>query len=308
MNDVSMAVKRWVRDWTRRVKAKIPLVRRRKLQALEHRYHELAEALGWRALPAGQARLVAVKPVVPELDGEVCLFVSFAARPRIKPHVAAHIDQLMRSGIRVVLIVNSDQPDIPLELAEDLRCRLSGIYVRENTGFDFAAWAQVLSLCPDISRWSRLLLVNDSIVGPLDTKPFDRMLARIRGAQADFLGLTENHRPRWHLQSFFLVFNPAVLRHPSFRQFVRGILSLPTKEMVIDVYETRLTQMLSEQGLRGEALFPLARSDLYKSNDTVHRWDQLILAGFPYVKTSVVQLQAEQPAFQALVPPPCRQL
>lgn len=214
----------------------------------------------------------------------------------------------MRAGVHVVLIVNSDQPERPLDVAEGLRSRLSGIYVRQNAGFDFAAWAHLWSLCPDRSRWSRLLLVNDSIAGPLNADDSERMVARLRGAQADFLGLTENHEPRWHLQGFFLAFNPTVLRHPSFQHFMRGIVNLPTKEMVIDVYEIRLTQMLGEQGLRGEALFPLARSDQYKSNDTVHRWDQLIRVGFPYVKASVVQLQADQPALQALVPPAYRQL
>lgn len=308
MSTLPLRLRRGLRNLKLRLKAKIPWVRRRKLQALAQRYHELAEALSWRALPATQARLIAVKSVPADLDGEVCLFVSFAERPRIKPHVADHMDRLMRIGVRVVLVVNSDHPELPLEMAEGLRSRLSGIYVRENAGFDFAAWAHLWSLCPDPSRWSRLLLVNDSIVGPLDAGDFERMVARLRGARADFLGLTENHEPRRHLQSFFLAFNPTVLCHPSFQQFMRGIVNLPTKEMVIDVYETRLTQMLGEQGLRGKALFPLARSDQHKSNDTVHRWDQLIRVGFPYVKTSVVQLQADQPALQALVPLAYRQL
>lgn len=65
----------------RRLKAKIPLVRRRKFEALAQRYDELAEALSWRAQPACQARLIEVKPVAADLEGDVCLFVSFASSP-----------------------------------------------------------------------------------------------------------------------------------------------------------------------------------------------------------------------------------
>jgi SAM-dependent methyltransferase len=120
--------------------------------------------------------------------------------------------------------------------------------VRENLGFDFAAWAHGLTLCaaPGLTR---LYLVNDSIVGPLDCGAFAALVERVRKSSADVVGLTENTRPLPHLQRFFSS-SSAHARWP-----------LPTKEQVIDVYETRLTERLRRAGLATEALFPSIQAD-----------------------------------------------
>ena len=288
----------------RDLKARLPYVRRREYRILQRRYSELIEALGWTVQPATQARIHALKPVAANLEGEVCFFVSFAPQPALKKHVRNHIEHLLRSGMRVVLVLNTELAPDQMLLDAQLLSQLSGAYVRENTGFDFAAWAHLYSLCGDqVLHWTRLFLVNDSIVGPLNVADFDRMMQRIRNSNADVVGLTENHSPLRHVQSFFLVFNHTALHHPAVQHVFRGMLSLPSKGWVIDVYETRLTHMLTIQGLCCESLFPPLSDDSHNSNDTLFRWAQLIGAGFPYVKTSILDRFAGSPQVTALVPP-----
>lgn len=281
----------------------MPYVRRREHSILQRRCAELIDGLGWTAPPATQARLQWLKPIAIDLEGDVCFFVSFATQPELKKHVRAHIDHLLRSGLKVLLVLNTDLAPGQVKVDAELLGRLSGLCVRDNVGFDFAAWAHLYSLCSNQApRWARLFLVNDSIVGPLSAADFDRMMGRVRESTADVVGLTESQSPLRHLQSFFLVFKATALRHSAVQQLFRRMLSLPSKGLVIDVYETRMTQQLTDHGLRCEALFPPLSDDPHSANDTAFRWAQLIRAGFPYIKTSILDRFAGSSQVKALVP------
>jgi len=290
------------RAWRRDVKASLPYVRRREHRILERKYNELIEGLGWTAPAANAARLHSIKPLSPTLGGEVCFFVSFAPLPRLKPHVAMHIRHLLRTGVQVVLILNTPLPPEQIDIDADLLNALGGAFVRDNVGFDFAAWAHLFSLSPGAQNWTRLYLVNDSIVGPLNEAHFNEIMTRVRQSTADVVGLTESQSPLRHVQSFFLVFNASALRHPLVHSVFGRMRSLPTKGQVIDVYETRLTQMLTRGGLRCEALFAPLSNDPHSSNDTSFRWAELIRAGFPYIKTSILDRFAGSPKLNAVVP------
>ena len=291
------------RAWRRDLKARLPYVRRREHRILQRRYAELIEGLGWTAPPAAQARLQVLKPIATDLEGDVCFFVSYAPQPALKKHVQAHLDHLLRAGVQVVLVLNTELAPQQMVIEPELLSRLSGVCVRENTGFDFAAWAHLYCLCAEQApHWTRLFLVNDSIVGPLNAAHFDRVMQRIRMSNADVVGLTESQSPVSHVQSFFLVFNATALRHPAVQQVFRRMLSLPSKGQVIDVYETRMTQMLRDRGLRCEALFPPLSTDPHSANDTSFRWAELIRAGFPYIKTSILDRFAGTAQLKAVVP------
>jgi lipopolysaccharide biosynthesis protein len=292
------------RRWRRHLKSRMPFVRRREYRILQKRHKELQNCMGWVGWvpPAQHAAVQALKPIESSLAGEVCFFVSYAAKPELKHHVRVHLEHFLRAGIKVVLILNTDLRADQFNLPPELIAQLSGVLVRENLGFDFAAWAHAYVLCEHRDRWTRLFVVNDSIVGPLSTAAFERVLQRIRASKADWLGLTENSHPCHHIQSFFFAFNATALRHVAVQQVFLSTLNLPTKQQVIDFYETRLTEHLTEHGLHGEALFPHLTRDEQCTNDTYYRWDQLIRAGFPYVKASVLTELGPTPAIKALVP------
>lgn len=290
------------RAWRRALKARLPYVRRREYRILQRRYADLIEELGWAATPATHASLHALKPIAPDLEGEVCFFVTFAPERELKKHVRTHIEHLLRSGLRVVLVLNTSFAPEQMQISAELLGQLSGACVRDNIGFDFAAWAHLFSLCSDQApRWTRLFLVNDSIVGPLNIADFDRMMKHIRESTADVVGLTESREPVRHVQSFFLVFTARALQHQAVQRLFDRMLSLSSKGQVIDVYETRMTQMLTNEGLRCEALFAPLSDDPHSSNDTALRWAQLIRTGFPYIKGSVLERVASSPQLKALV-------
>lgn len=286
----------------RKLKSRLPYVRRREYRIIQRKYSELIDAFSANERRATEARIQVRKPASAELSGDVCLFVTYSTRPALKPHVVAHIDHLMNSGVKVVLVVNTDIDPSEIVIAAVLLDRLSAAFVRENLGFDFAAWAHAYALCHGPSEWSRLFLVNDSIVGPLSANDFAAVIERVRKSEADLIGLTENVKPLPHVQSFFLVFSRRALESQTLQRLFNSMHSLPTKELVIDVYETRVTQRLVDAGLKTEVLFHALSDDPHSANDTFNRWEELVHIGFPFVKASVLDQHADSPRMKALVP------
>jgi lipopolysaccharide biosynthesis protein len=288
-----------LRTWRRALKAKLPYVRRRDYGNLQRRHDALIEAIDVGATPAASAQLQVVKPLAQPLRGELCLFVSFADQPQLKTHVAEHVRHLIGADIQVILVVNTDLPATAVQVDPELSRYLAAILVRENVGFDFGAWAQAWSLLEHKQAISRLYLVNDSIVGPLNDRHFARMLDRVRNASADVIGLTECLAPRRHLQSYFLVFGAAALRSDAMQGLFQRVMNWPDKSQVIEIYESRLTALLESAGLNCEALFPSLWGDPASSDDTSTRWAELVAQGFPYLKTRTVARHATDSRIRA---------
>lgn len=295
-------VLRALRRYRRRLKSGLPYVRRREYRRLMQRYEQCIDTLS-RGLPAATAaRVNVLTPVRGDTGTELCLFVTHAIQPALKAHVVTHVEHLLEAGFRVALIVNTDLALDAIQVESGLLARLDALYVRENVGFDFAAWAHGWSLCGAPAGLDRLLLVNDSIVGPLSSPAFTALILRLRASSADVVGLTESIQARHHLQSFFLAFGRRALQSAAVRDTLERMYALPTKEMVIDVYETQITQRLRAAGLSVEALFPAMNDDRWSSNDTFYHWADLIRAGFPFIKTSVLPRVAHTADARALVP------
>jgi hypothetical protein len=291
MRQASSLKEAW-RTWRRQFKASLPYVRKREHRVLQQKYANLIDAVDGLATPANVAHITALQALNADLSGEVCFFVSFASQPDLKPHVDTHITRLLDAGFAVVLTVNTELPAQDIRIPPALAQRLSGVLIRENTGFDFGAWAHTHSLCADggidTAGWTRLLLVNDSIVPSTHEGHFAQMLKRLRESPAALVGLTESLMPQRHVQSYFLALSGLALRHGFVQNSLQRMLNFPTKSQVIDVYETRWPGLLQAQGLRCEALFPCLSTDPLSSDDTSLRWAELLQVGFPYVKTRVL--------------------
>lgn len=244
--------------------------------------------------------LVKVRPE--RLGDEVCFFVTHATRSLLKPYVVDHVTALVDSGISVVLIANTDAGVSPPNLPADLESRISGFFVRENLGFDFAAWAHAYCFV-DLSGARRLYLINDSLAGPVDITNYQGTLERVRNSKADIVGLTENSEPQRHLQSFFLVLNERLLRSEIIDRFFRGIVNLPQKDQVIDCYETWLSPTLERLGFQSEAIFETASLESPGfHNATIHAWRELVELGFPFIKTAVLRDPIRGEGSRALLP------
>lgn len=231
--------------------------------------------------PVGAARMRPFKRLAPVAGRPVALMVAHAPGGRLKPNVGPYVEALSRTGMAVVLIAATDAPfAIDPEIAD----HLAGGFVRENRGFDFAAWAHVLRSEPELFAVSSLLLVNDSVIGPCSQAALEQLLARAQVSPAAVVGATDSREFNWHLQSYFLLLKAPVLASFAFHHLIGQVRSLDEKDHVIRAYELTFTPRLEAAGLPCEAVFKTGGA----ANSTVAAWRELLRAGFPFVKASAL--------------------
>jgi glycosyltransferase involved in cell wall biosynthesis len=229
--------------------------------------------------PATTARLRKISFVAP--SREAALLVTHAPAGIPKPHVQRYVSGIAQAGINVYLIVATD-------LWSQTSCvatfrDATGIFIRDNEGYDFAAWAHIIQEYPDFKAVDTLYLVNDSVLGPVDFNHFSSAIARVRSGSAQVYGMTENFEQSWHLQSYFLAIKQSCLRSGAFDEFFGSVMSLRDKPAVIENYEIRFASKMTDAGFRCEALFSLPS----ERNVTIHHWEELVRSGFPFVKVQV---------------------
>jgi lipopolysaccharide biosynthesis protein len=152
----------------------------------------------------------------------------------------------------------------------------------------------------DLNSVDRLYWVNDSIYGPLNDESFNKLIDRVRNSKFDFIGLTFNNKHFFHLQSYFLVFNKSILNCDKFFIYIKNIMQLPVKSMVIEFYEVRLTQFLKNLGFNCESIYELKEKD---GANIVYKFPrELVEAGFPYVKTRLVRDSQDQGIAEEFLP------
>ena len=230
--------------------------------------------------PVTDARVQILK-MLPRFS-EVCLFVTHCPDRVIKPHVELYLRELKLNGISIVLIIAADNFAVETHTLIDI---VDGLVVRENDGFDFAAWAHILRLMPKLWEVDVLYLANDSVVGPICSRQFSMMLEKIRHSSADVIGISENIDRGWHLQSYFLAFKRDALSSSALRIFFSEVVSFVRKNDVVNEYETRLSYILRDAGLSCSALFHKPGA----SDPTLYYWQEMLDAGLPFIKISTIR-------------------
>lgn len=179
-----------------------------------------------------------------------CIFAHFDRGDVLADYVLYSITAMKSLADTVIFVSTSALGKADLERLEN-SCDL--VICRENVGYDFYSYrAGLLSL--DLERYSEVILLNDSIYGPLSSLSpiFDEMSAR----DNDFWGVTDSYDLGYHIQSYFLVFRESVIRSEMFRGFWAGLALYEGKENIVQEYEVNLSQSLIEAGFVAEAFVP----------------------------------------------------
>ena len=82
--------------------------------------------------------------------------------------------------------------------------------------------------------------------------------------------------------------------------YMKNIMQLPSKSMVIEFYEVRLTQFLKNLGFNCEPIYELKEKD---GVNIVYKFPrELVEVGFPYVKTRLVRDNQDQGIAEEFLP------
>jgi hypothetical protein len=257
----------------------------------------------------------------------IALYAHYSASGRISSMVCKQLAAYHSHGFDVVFVTNSETVDEESWRAAASHCW--HLVRRRNVGFDFGAWRDSAALLLHGKHPEELLLVNDSIVGPI--RPLAPLFACARTIRVGAVGMTESRQGGVHLQSYFvLALGPAATTDTL--EFLSRLRLSTGKWLIVQRGEFGLTRFLVGRGHRVAALFGYVRAldtilacseerrFLFKShpqlarsigsaasvresllrwpvNPSVHLWRGLARSlGFPFVKTALLNLNSGTPA------------
>lgn len=235
--------------------------------------------------PADAADFRVFRPLTCPKAKKVCLFVCFAPNGELRPHALHFMRELRRIGYLVLALAANDQPDLDTRDPGPETC--DGLAARENVGYDFALWAAALIHDPRLFAAEELLLVNDSLIGPL--LPIDGLFENIETTNTDVVGLVDSYQHNYHCQSFFLLLRKPAIASDAFVNYIKNVKSFANKNEVIRKYEQNFYSIMASSGLSFNIQFATARFGKGK-NPTIQYWRELLALGFPFIKLQLVQM------------------
>lgn len=215
------------------------------------------------------------------LTDKVCVFVHFDGAGVLRPHARRYLDALAAAGFSIVFVSNSL---IGSESLHHLSSRCARILLRDNRGYDFAAYRDaILSLETTLGQTAMLLLANDSVYGPVS--PLADLFDNMDFAIADVWAATDSWQSHYHLQSYLVAFGPNALAHYSFLAFWRQVRNTRSKWAVVKYYEFGLTRAMQAAGQRCAAVFDY--QSLIRRAEAIVQADEV-----PIANTMAAQLAA----------------
>ena len=218
---------------------------------------------------------------------DVCLFAHFDKDDRIDDYVLRYLAQLRELNFSIVFISTSRLPAAETARLQGTCC---DVILRDNAGLDFASWSVGFAKHA-AAIGGRLLLANDSVYGPVGSlKP---ALDRLTRVSADFYGMVESVEVAPHLQSWFVLLQPQVLRSAAFGAILAQPFVLMTKRQIVIDGEVGLSRRLMQAGFHYHALHQNARGGLpvrHDANAMLLYWRDLLRDdGVPFLKIELLR-------------------
>ena len=160
----------------------------------------------------------------------------------LRKHTAAAIRNYADSAARVVVVSTSGIGEADLE---SLPMNVDFV-TRPNYGYDFFSYKWALDLVGDYAAYDRLVIVNDTFVGPVVS--LLEILNSEQAAKNDLMGMTWSVNHGGHAQSFFVTVSSAVSRSNGFQRFWRDMEPVSDRRSVIMQYEVGMTLAVTDSG------------------------------------------------------------
>lgn len=218
---------------------------------------------------------------------DVCLFAHFDKDDTVDDYVLRYLTRLRELDFAIVFISTSRLAPADVER---LRDTCFDVILRENAGLDFGSWAAGFAK-HGAGIGGRLLLANDSVYGPVGD--LRAALDRLTRAEADFYGMVESIEFAPHLQSWFVLLQPWIVRNREFRAILAQPFSEMTRRQIVRDGEVGLSRRLLKAGFRYQALHRNDRAVLpprHDVNPMLLFWRELLFdEGVPFLKIELLR-------------------
>lgn len=177
----------------------------------------------------------------------VAVMAHFDPRGEVGPHVQRQVQKLARATDHLVVVSTAPLTDS----ARSFLSTHAQLVQRPNEGYDFMSYRRGIEVL-DLTGADELVVCNDTYV---PVGEYTDLFASMESKPVDFWGYTKSKTIRPHLQSFFAVFRPWVIRSKAFDQFWHSVTPVANRHQVILKFEIGMTQALQGAGFRSAPVF-----------------------------------------------------
>lgn len=172
------------------------------------------------------------------------------------------------------------------------------VVVRENKGFDAAAWKYAMTEYlgwEQVRRYEELVLFNDTFYGPF--YPFQTIFDQMADQNLDFWGLTAHGKGmalgadyNAHLQSYFLVIRKPMLHSFEFESYWEKQKLFQSFQELVEQNEVVFTKYFEECGFTWKPFIDTQDLDgKHAMNHYAFNAEELLKKGFPILKRKQFQ-------------------
>lgn len=243
---------------------------------------------GPRVIDVDQSCRVERRADIPPAADRIALLAQWAPDSRLSLSTTRLIRELQDAGYWV--IVSSACPD-PAPLVPHANSPIDMVRLtvlrRQNIGYDFGSWAVAMREFEPLLGADKVLVVNDSLVGPFGS--LTGVIADFETTTADVWGMVQSLQVTPHLQSYFRGFRYGALREAPLRRFWRDLRVVPDKLQLIATYEYGFSALLRQHGFTSAAYVHAEDVVWGELNPTIAGWERLLAAGVPFVKRELLR-------------------
>lgn len=222
-----------------------------------------------------------------EKESDVLVYLAYTPDGCLSSIHQKQINDYLAAGFNLITIINTPVWfSLKKNLQEDQTLAKSKIVmVRDNSGYDFGGWAQLLRVVSDFRGARTISFTNDSIL-TIDDIKLEKLRLKIRNTD-DAWFLTENRELQPHGQSYFFGFKENLLN-----SVVGHLSSIPIYrekwDLIFNV-ELHLSNIFTNSGLKVNFLFDVSSDKHVIRDKSIKDWEELIQNGFPFLKIQLFQ-------------------
>jgi hypothetical protein len=234
-------------------------------------------------------------PLAENLDGSNLVMLACHDQRKIYGVALRHmVSSYHRAGWKVLLAFDHEMEMSAFDQCSDDE-RPEGVLALPHGGYDFFSWRLMWEELSKSANPARVLLSNDSIIGPL--VPLDPLMRLIEAHPADVLGFVESSENVFHLQSWGMVFQGRPLAEGALWRYLSQVKEGIEKQHLIGRMEVRLARWAAFQGYSVASLCsPVGQIDS-GTNPSIFGWRRILGLGIPFIKRELFMLPPKQTRF-----------
>ena len=204
------------------------------------------------------------------------LFAAYEEAGVVGESLLWYLKSLSKVGA-VVLVADSDIEPVQLEPLGPYCLYAQAVRHEE---YDFGSYKRAYAWANanlDLSSYDYVYMVNDSVYGPLYELEDYILKMETMGVPA-FSLVVNPHKRHPHMQSWFIGLDRSVFLQEWFTSFLVSVKKEANKNDICVIYETGLTELVTEKGVPYKGLYEVSGKKIYNSVKDLYN------AGLPFVK------------------------